>query len=56
METDRKGAAETEPLFLTGDFFRKVVIRMDISRNYHDENGIWHLGLTDFLLGKADLF
>lgn len=56
METDRKGATETEPLFLTGDFFRKVVIRMDISRNYHDENGIWHLGLTDFLLGKADLF
>ncbi|MBR5415923.1 MAG: ATP-binding protein [Thermoguttaceae bacterium] len=56
METDRKSAAETEPLFLTGDFFRKIVIRMDISRSYCDENGIRHFGLIDFLLGKADLF
>lgn len=56
METDRKSAAETEPLFLTNDFFRKIVIRMDISRNYYDENGIRHLGLIDFLLGNADIF
>jgi len=41
---------------LAKDFFKKVVVRMDISHNYYDDDGIFHCNLIDFLLGKVELF
>ena len=56
MDTDRKEASELASLKLTKDFFKKVVIRMDVPHNFYDENGIFHCNLLDFLLGNVELF
>ena len=56
MDTEDKESAELSSLALTKDFFRKVVIRMDVPHNFYDEKGIFHCNLTDFLLGRVDLF
>mgnify|MGYP002624381476 FL=1 len=56
MDTEQKTSAETESLLLTKDFFKKIVMRMDIPHNYYDENGIFHCNLIDFLLGRVELF
>ena len=56
MDTEKKENSELRSLALTGDFFKKVVIRMDISHNYYDDNGFFHCNLIDFLLNKVDLF
>lgn len=56
METTKKESAELDSLMLTGDFFRKIIIRMDIPHNFYDDNGIYHCNLIDFLLGKVELF
>ena len=55
METEQKITSEISSLLLAKDFFKKIVIRMDISHNYYDENGIYHCNLTDFLLERADI-
>ena len=56
MDTEQKQAAELDSLKLTGDFFKKIVVRMDIPHNFYDDNGIYHCNLTDFLLGRVDVF
>lgn len=56
MDTERKESSELISLMLTKDFFKKVIIRMDVSHNFYDENGIFHCSLIDFLLGKMELF
>lgn len=56
MDTEKKESSELTSLMLTKDFFEKVIIRMDVSHNFYDENGIFHCSLIDFLLGKAELF
>ncbi len=56
MDNDKKERSEIKPLTLTGDFFKKVIIRMDIQHNYYDENGVYHCNLVDFLLNKAEIF
>ena len=56
MVDSQKEDAEIKSLTLTGDFFKKVVIRMDIPHNYYDENGIFHCNLIDFLLERVELF
>ena len=56
MDSEKKESAETASLMLTKDFFKKVVIRMDIPHNYYDENGIFHCNLIDMLLGRVELF
>ena len=56
MDNEQKETAETHSMKLTGDFFRKIVIRLDIPHNYYDNNGFFHCNLIDFLLGNADLF
>lgn len=43
-------------LRLTADFFKKVVIRMDIPHSFYDDNGFLHCNLIDFLLGKVEIF
>lgn len=56
METAEKESAELNSLMLTGDFFRKIIVRMDIPHNFYDDNGIYHCNLIDFLLGKVEFF
>ncbi len=55
MDTEQKENIELQSLKLTGDFFRKIVIRMDIPHNYYDDNGFYHCNLIDFLLGKVSI-
>lgn len=56
MDDESKAEAELSSLKLTNDFFKKILVRNDISHNFYDDNGFYHCNLTDFLLGKIDLF
>lgn len=56
MDTEEKTDSELLSLLLTRDFFKKIVIRLDIPHNYYDDNGIFHCGLIDFLLERVELF
>lgn len=56
MNTEEKIASELQSLKLANDFFKKIVIRMDIPHNYYDDNGMFHCNLIDFLLGNVEIF
>lgn len=56
MDTDKKEAAELSSLMLTKDFFKKIIVRMDVPHNFYDDNGIFHCNLIDLLLGRVELF
>lgn len=55
MDTEKKETSELASLMLTKDFFKKIVVRMDIPHNFYDNNGIFHCNLTDLLLGRVEL-
>lgn len=55
MDTDKKVSSELASLLLTKDFFKKIIVRMDIPHHFYDDNGIFHCNLIDLLLGRADL-
>ncbi len=50
LQTEEKKAAEIKPFMLTNDFFKKIVVRNDISNRWVDDNGIWNIHVIDFLL------
>lgn len=56
MDDDKKVSSELSSLMLTKDFFKKIIIRMDIPHNFYDDNGIFHCSLIDFLLNRIELF
>ncbi|MGN1458000.1 MAG: ATP-binding protein [Acutalibacteraceae bacterium] len=56
MNTESKENSELMSLTLTKDFFKKIVIRMDIPHSYYDDSGIFHCNFIDFLLGRVELF
>lgn len=56
IENTEKEAAELDSLMLTADFFKKIIVRMDIPHNFYDDNGIYHCNLIDFLLEKVEMF
>lgn len=56
INTDKKEASELSSLILTKDFFKKMIVRMDIPHNFYDDNGIFHCNLIDLLLGRIELF
>lgn len=56
MDTNKKEFSELTSLMLTKDFFKKVIIRMDIPHNFYDNHGIFHCNLIDLLLGRVELF
>ena len=56
MDTDKKESSELASLILTKDFFKKIIVRMDIPHNFYDNNGIFHCNLIDLLLGRVVLF
>ena len=55
MDEEDKKERELRPLFLTGDAFRRVVIRQDVGRRFHDERGVLHISLADFLLDSESI-
>lgn len=56
MDTEQKTSSELTSLLLMKDFFRKIIVRMDIPHHFYDENGIFHCNLIDLLLGRVELF
>ncbi len=56
MDGAKKESSELASLLLTKDFFKKIIVRMDIHHNFYDDNGIFHCNLIDFLLGRVELF
>ena len=56
MDTEEKTSSELESLALTRDFFKKIIVRMDIPHHFYDESGIFHCNLIDLLLGRIELF
>lgn len=56
IDSEKKENSELESLMLSKDFFKKIVVRMDISHNYYDHNGIFHCNLIDVLLERVGLF
>ena len=56
MDTDKKESSELTSLMLTKDFFKKIIVRMDIPHHFYDDNGIFHCNLIDLLLNRVELF
>jgi hypothetical protein len=56
LDTAKKESSGLASLMLTKDFFKKIIVRMDIPHNFYDENGIFHCSLIDLLLGRVELF
>lgn len=56
MDTDKKESSELASLMLTKDFFKKIIVRMDVPHNFYDDDGIFHCNLIDLLLGRVELF
>ncbi len=50
MDTEKKESSELASLILTKDFFKKIIVRMDIPHNFYDDNGIFHCHLK---IGRA---
>ena len=53
LPDDEKREQELRPFSLTGDSFRKVVIRHDTGRRWFNEAGVLNLGIYDFLLDPS---
>lgn len=56
IDTDKKESSELTSLMQSKDFFKKIIVRMDIPHNFYDANGIFHCNLIDLLLGRVELF
>lgn len=56
MSIEDKVASELDSLMLTGDFYKKIVIRDDIPHQFYDEKGFLHCSLLDFLQNRVALF
>ena len=53
MPTDEKRESELRPFSLTGDSFRKIVVRDDVGLRWFDDRGVLHVNLLDFLLDET---
>ena len=56
MSKEEKISAELDSFVLTGDFYKKVVIRDDIPHHFYDDKGFLHCSLLDFLMDRVELF
>lgn len=56
IDNDKKESFEMAPLLLTKDFFKKIIVSMDVPHSFYDEYGIFHCNLIDLLLGRVELF
>ena len=51
LESDEKKRKELYPFSITGNSFKKIVVTRHELMPHYDENGIFHIGIEDFLLG-----
>lgn len=56
LPDEAKADSELKSLMLTKDYFKKIVVRLDIPHSFFDDNGIQHCSLTDLLLNRVQLF
>lgn len=56
MDTEKKESTELLSLLLAKDFFKKIIVRMDIPHSFYDEKGVFHCNFIDLLLGRVELF
>ena len=56
MSNEEKTSAELDSFVLTGDFYKKIIIRNDIPHHFYDERGFLHCNLLDFLMNRVELF
>lgn len=50
LEGEGKAESEFKPFSLTGDNFRKIIVRHDTGKSWYDENGVFNTNVIDFLL------
>ena len=55
MDTHEKERAELLPFNIVGNSFKKIVITRNGLSPWYDDNGIYHIGLCDFLLKESIL-
>ena len=53
LPNETKRASELKPFSLTGDSFRKIIVRNDVGLKWFDEHGVLNIGVRDFLLDKS---
>ena len=56
MNEEKKENSELDSLRLSGDFFKKMIIRNDIPGSFYDQSGIYNVTLADFMLDRVELF
>ncbi len=56
MDSGKKESSELSSLMLTKDYFKKIIVRMDVPHGFYDNDGIFHCNLIDLLLGRVELF
>jgi len=56
MSKEEKTSSELDSFILTGDFYKKIVIRDDIPHHFYDDKGFLHCSLLDFLMNRVELF
>ena len=56
LPDEAKADSELKSLMLAKDYFKKIVVRLDIPHSFFDDNGIQHCSLTDLLLNRVQLF
>ena len=55
LNTDDKEKTELRPFLETKDFFKKIIVTKSYMKPWFDDNGIYHVGLYDFLLDESIL-
>ncbi len=56
INTNNKESSESASSILTKDFFKKIIICMDVSYSFYDDNGIFHCNMIDWLLSLVESF
>ncbi len=55
LDTEEKRLKELKPFSLTGDSFRKIIVRNDIGKSWYDETGVLNVNVMNFLLEPSIL-
>ena len=56
MDEERRATSELAPFKAVENSFKKIVVTRFESSPWYDDNGIYHIGLADFLLAGDELF
>lgn len=55
LNAEDKEKTELRPFLETKDFFKKIIVTKSYMKPWFDDNGIYHVGLYDFLLDESIL-